>query len=300
MRLITLTIIVLTLLAPRILAAAERPEIELWSNGLPKGAIPVPADQIKRLQAKVDPERVKYVATPTITIYRAPEKTANGCGVVICPGGGYNVLAWQKEGLELAEWFNSIGVTAAVLKYRVPRRNPAIHLEPLQDAQRAMRLVRKNAKAWGVDTNRVGILGFSAGGHLTVMTGTQWDKSSYDRVDDVDDLSARPDFMCPIYAAYLGPDYKDNVAELGSLVKITKQTPPTFLAVTADDTQRGTQSALLFVELRKHRVTAELHVYSKGGHGYGIRPTGNPVATWHKRLGEWLKVHRFLDAPKAK
>ncbi|MBI1310874.1 alpha/beta hydrolase fold domain-containing protein [bacterium] len=277
-------------------AAAEHPEIGIWPNGLPADAKPVSAERVRELEGKLTDERIFWVETPSLTLYRAPKNIASGCSVVICPGGGYNILAWPKEGLEVAEWFNSIGVTAAVLKYRVPRRDPdRPHHEPLQDAQRAIRLMRHNAKEWGVDPGRVGILGFSAGGHLTVMAGTHWDRPAYPRVDDADDLSCRPDFMCPIYAAYLGNDYKDNVAEIGPLVRLTKETPPTFLAVTADDSMRGVQSALLFVELRKLNVPAEVHVYAKGGHGYGIRESDKPVSTWHHRLGDWLKSSGLLE-----
>ena len=274
---------------------ADKPVIKLWPDGLPAGAKPVDSKTAESLTAKLSVDRIYYVADPSITVYRAADKIANGCAVVVCPGGGYNILAWPKEGLELAEWFNSLGVTAVVLKYRVPRRDPkSPHVEPLQDAQRAIRLVRHHAKEWKVDVNRVGVLGFSAGGHLTVMTGTQWDKPAYPAKDPVDALSCRPDFMCPIYAAYLGNDYKDNVAEIGKLVRLTAKTPPTFLAVTADDTMRGAQAALLFVAIRKLKVPAEVHVYSRGGHGYGIRPSDNPVSTWHLRLAEWLKVSGFL------
>ncbi len=272
-------------------AMADRPVIKLWPNGLPAGAKPVDPKRAKQLDAATDEERIRFVADPTLTVYVAPKSKATGRAVVVCPGGGYNILAWPKEGLELAEWFNSIGVTAAVLKYRVPRRDPLTpHVEPLQDGQRAIRLVRHHAKEWGVDPDKVGILGFSAGGHLTVMTGTHWDKPAYKAADKVDELSCRPDFMCPIYAAYLGDNYNVRVAEIGKLVRVTEKTPPTFMAVTADDSMRGAQAALLFVKLRQHKVPAELHVYSKGGHGYGIRPSDNPVSTWHHRLGDWLKT----------
>ena len=183
MRLATLLVASLTLSIGMFANAAEaaetanRPEIAIWPNGLPAGAKPIDAKRIAELQKKQTEERISYVETPSLTIYPAPAETANGCAVVICPGGGYNILAWPKEGLEVAEWFNSIGVTAAVLKYRVPRRDPDTpHVEPLQDAQRAVRLVRHHAKEWNVDSKRVGILGFSAGGHLaatlTGRTGT--------------------------------------------------------------------------------------------------------------------------------
>lgn len=282
-------------------AAADKPVISLWPNGLPKDAKPLDAKQIESLKAKQTSERITYVAEPTMTLYRAPAKSANGAGVVICPGGGYHILAWPKEGLEVAEWFNSIGVTAVVLKYRVPRRDPEKpHWEPLQDAQRAIRLMRKNAKEWGVDADRIGILGFSAGGHLTVMAGTHYDEKTYDRVDDADDLSARPDFMCPIYAAYLGNDYKDNRAEIGSLVKITKQTPPTFMAVTLDDTWRGVQAGLLLAKFKDAGVPAEAHIYASGGHGYGLRPSDKPVSRWHLRLGEWMKASGLTSSGSSK
>jgi len=281
--------------------AAERQEIPIWPDGLPPGAKPVAADRVEELKSKLTDERIYYVETPSITVYKAPAETANGCAVVICPGGGYNILAWPKEGLEVAEWFNSIGVTAAVLKYRVPRRDPKTpHIEPLQDAQRAIRLVRHHAKDWNVDTGRVGILGFSAGGHLTAMTGMHWQKAAYDRIDETDSLSCRPDFMCPIYAAYLGPDYKDNAPTLGPLVKVNAKTPPTFMAVTADDTHRGSLAALFFVELKVAKVPAELHIYSKGGHGYGIRPSDNPVSSWHLRLGDWMKARGLLEKQNAR
>ena len=280
--------------------AADHPEMALWPDGLPAGAKSIDATRVEELKSQLTEERIYYVDTPSITVYKAPKDTGNGCGVVVCPGGGYNILAWPKEGLEVAEWFNSIGVTAVVLKYRVPRRDPAApHVEPLQDAQRALRLVRNHAKDWGIDPGRVGILGFSAGGHLTAMTGMHWRKPSYDRVDEADDLSCRPDFMCPIYAAYLGPDYNDRVAELGPLVSVDARTPPAFMAVTADDSYRGAQAALFFVELKKAKVSAELHIYSKGGHGYGIRPSEKPISTWHHRLGDWLKLQGLLEESKA-
>ncbi|MFW6170246.1 MAG: alpha/beta hydrolase [Planctomycetota bacterium] len=290
------TTFVMVLFMASVSMAAEKPVIELWPEGLPEDAKPVAGERIEELRAKQTGERITYVAKPTLTIYQADEEKANGCGVVICPGGGYNILAWPQEGLELAEWFNTFGVTAGVLKYRVPRRDPKRpHWEPLQDAQRAVRIMRGRAGEWNVDPNRVGIMGFSAGGHLAVMAGTHHAEKTYDPVDAMDQLSAKPDFMCPIYAAYLGNDYQDDRPEIGTLVNITEETPPAFMAVTLDDRYRGVQAALLVAKFKEAGVPAEAHIYSVGGHGYGIRPSELPVSTWHPRLKDWLRVSGFLE-----
>jgi acetyl esterase/lipase len=277
------------------LTAAEPAELKLWPNGVP-GEVDDPGET--KVQSGDDGVlRVTYVGEPTITVYRAPAETANGCTVVICPGGGYNILSWHKEGTEIAEWLNSIGVTGVLLKYRVPRRdNEQPHKAPLQDAQRAIRLARKNADAWAIDPQRVGILGFSAGGNLAVMAGTHWNETTYDKVDNADELSCRPDFMAPIYAAYLGA--KDSPWALSSLVRVTDKTPQAFMAVTLDDEHRGVHAALLLVELKKAGVPAELHVYAKGGHGYGLRRSDNPVYTWPQRCEDWMRSSGLLISRK--
>jgi acetyl esterase/lipase len=271
-------------------------EIRLWPHGLPSDAVPVEESQVAELKSKATEERIHYVDQPSLTVFEPARELANGCAVVICPGGGYNILAWPKEGTEVAEWFNSIGVTAFVLKYRVPRRDREdIHWEPMQDVQRAIRVVRHQADRWKIDPTRIGTLGFSAGGHLTVMSGVQFETASYPRVDEADDVSCRPDFMCPIYAAYLGDGYEDEVAELGSLVTVSGDTPPTFMAVTWDDKMRAAQAALLFVRLKEHGIPAELHIYSRGGHGYGIRESENPVSSWYHRLAAWMSTSGLLQ-----
>ena len=275
----------------------EPRELKLWPKGLPDGARPVDTRRAEKLKSQNSLERISYVEQPTLTLYAPASGKANGCAVVVCPGGGYNVLAWNKEGIEIARWFNSFGVFAAVLKYRVPRRDPERpHFEPLQDAQRAIRLVRQNADEWNVDPNRIGMLGFSAGGHLTIMAGTRWNEPAYAKTDAADELSCRPDFMIPIYAAYLGDEYNDSRPSLGSLVRITPQTPPTFMAVALDDKARGAQAALLLVELKKAGVPAELHVFSKGGHGFALRPSEHPVAAmWPKLCGLWMREMGLLE-----
>lgn len=273
--------------------SADRPVLRLWPHGLPAGSKSFDDEEAEKLKAKTTPERIAFVDDPTLTVYRAPEESSGGCAVVICPGGGYHILAWPKEGLEIAEWFNSFGVTAAVLQYRVPRRSAEEpHREPLQDAQRAIRLVRKNAEEWGVRPDRIGMLGFSAGGHLTMMAALYPHRRSYAPVDEADELSCRPDFAIPIYAAYLGDE--DDPTRLASWVRITNEAPPMFMAVTWDDKWRGLHAALVLAELRKADVPAELHVYSKGGHGYGIRPSKDPVVTWNRRCEDWMRASGLL------
>ena len=280
----------------------EKEEFEIWPDGLPAGSVEIDPEKVKELKAQEadDPRgRKHYVDSPTLTVYPAPKDNANGCAVVICPGGAFNFLAWQLEGVELAQWFNTIGVTAFVLKYRVPRRiEDKIHWEPMQDMQRAIRLVRQHDTKYGIDPNRVGVLGFSAGGLLAVMAGVQFETKSYEPIDDVDKLSVRPDFICPIYPSYLAEDYKDDKAELSSLITVSKETPPTFMATTWDDKFRGANAALLFSRLREHDVRAELHAYSTGGHGYGIRKSEKRVSTWHHHLEAWMKVSGFLTSER--
>ncbi len=272
-------------------------ELVLWPQGLPSDAFRLSDQQIAEAEAKQSTEgHIYYVDRPTLSYFPASPETATGTSVIICPGGGYHLLAWEHEGVDLANWFNSIGVSAFVLKYRVPRRDPQkIYWEPLQDIQRAVRIVRHRAAEFEIDPQRIGVLGFSAGGHLTVLSGVQSDLKTYQPIDEADSVSCRPNFICPIYAAYLAQSEKDDRAELGSLIQITESTPPTFMAVTWDDSFRAAQAALLFVELKKNNVVAELHAFSKGGHGYGIRPSENSVSQWHLLLASWLKEAGLLE-----
>ncbi len=288
--------LLLTLLSAHRADRAPETEFEIWPGELPAGSVRLDGKQVERLKAKTTGERIAFVDRPTLTAFPAAKEKATGCAVIVCPGGGYNILAWQKEGIEVARWFRSIGVSAFVLKYRVPRRTAdTFHEEPMQDVQRAIRVVRRDATKWSIDPDRIGVLGFSAGGHLCVMSGVKFDTESYEVVDDADRLSCRPDFLCPIYCAYLGDDYDDRKeARLGELVTVSKRTPPTFMVVTWDDAMRAAQSALLFARLREHGVPAELHAYSRGGHGYGMRPSELPVARWPELLHAWLEDRGLL------
>jgi len=273
-------------------AETDRPVIKVWPDGPPAVGEPIAGEKLAALEAKTTSERIAVVTDPTLTLYRAPADRATGAAIIVCPGGGYNILAWPKEGLEVAEWLNGLGVTALVLKYRVPRRLPdQPHLAPLQDVQRALRLTRANAEPWGVDPKRLGVLGFSAGGHLTVMAATKSDEPAYEKIDAVDEQSCRPDFVVPIYAAYLGA--KDDAYKLDESIRITKQAPPMFMAVTLDDQHRGVHAGLMLAQYKKAGVPAEAHIFASGGHGYGLRAT-KPVKSWPRLCAMWLEDGGWL------
>lgn len=274
------------------LTAAEPTGIKIWPQGAPNE----PAGIEQKKKPTTDDGgtiRIAYVDEPTLTLYKAEKP--NGTGVVIFPGGGYNILAWNKEGTEIAEWFNRIGISAAVLKYRVPRREgKQPHPWPLQDARRAMRVTRQHAQDLGIAPEKLGVLGFSAGGHLSVMLASHWATDDYAPVDDADKLSAEPNFVIPIYPAYLGDTENKDKPRLSPLVKITNKTAPMFIAITHDDSDRPIYAALLYVALKQAKVPAELHIYSQGGHGYGLRPSENAVSTWPKRCEEWLRAMKLV------
>lgn len=249
--------------------------------------------KVELAEGKNTADRVFGVTTPTLSVYPADAAKACGTSVLVCPGGGYNILAWDHEGLAIAEWLNSIGVHAFVLKYRVPRRPDDYMTPPLQDAQRAMRLIRSQGTGVSVDPERIGILGFSAGGHLAVAASTESKRQSYSTVDEADKVSARPDFMIPIYAAYLGHPKDDS--QLNPSLNLTRTTPPMFTAVTQDDKNRGIHAALLFAELTRVKVPAEVHVFTKGGHGYGMRESKNAVSGWPKACEAWMRSQGLLE-----
>ena len=285
--------------APRQEPATDHTTIELWPGGLPADAKPVSAETIATAKKKAAeeklPNRFYYVDTPTLTVFEPPADKKTDLAMVVCPGGGYYMLAFQHEGIDMGKWLADLGITTFVLKYRVPRRDPVnVHWEPMQDVQRAIRIVRSKATDYKFDPEKLGVLGFSAGGHLTVMAGTQYETQSYPAVDDADKLSCKPNFICPIYAAYLADGYRDDVVELGELIKVTKDTPPTFLAATWDDKMRGAQSALLFARLKKYNVPAEIHMWQKGGHGYGLYKNDQPSDGWEEHLKVWLKTNGYL------
>lgn len=273
---------------------AQGPEpVLLWPDGAP-GAV-----------GEEDADR------PSLRIYPAPAENRTGCAVVICPGGGYGALAFDHEGHQVAQWFNTIGVTGIVVKYRLgPRyRHPA----PLQDASRAIRYVRAHAAELQIDPQRVGIMGFSAGGHLASTVSTHFDAGDQNSADPIARQSSRPDFAVLCYPVIsmkssfghrgslrnlLGENPAPELVEsLSNETQVTAQTPPTFIFHTGEDKGVPVMNAIVYYQaLVEHNVAAELHVYQRGPHGVGLAP-GNPVlSTWKERLADWLKSNNLLAA----
>ena len=288
----------ISLIAFNSMAAEISKPIDLWPTGAPgeQGDIGEEKDMTKPTENLVAGKRLirlGNVTKPTLTIYKpAPEKDT-GAAVVVCPGGGYSILALDLEGTEVCEWLNSIGVTGILLKYRVPKRaGLEKHTAPLQDAQRALGLIRHRAKESGIDPQRIGILGFSAGGHLAAATSTIYDARSYPALDDADTASCRPDFTVLIYPGYL--TVKEDGDKISPELKLTEKTPPTFIVMAADDPVRIENALFYTLALKKAKVPVELHVYPSGGHGYGLRPTKEAVTTWPKRVEDWMQSRDLL------
>jgi acetyl esterase/lipase len=239
--------------------------------------------------------RLGHVSVPTITVY-TPKGANSGAAVVVFPGGGYNILAIDLEGTEVCDWLNSIGVTCVLLKYRVPGTGPFPKSPAaLQDAQRAIGLVRQHAAEWKIDPNRVGVLGFSAGGHLAAAISTHFDQRLYEPVDEADKLSCRPDFAVVVYPGYLALSEKNF--EANADINPTQKTPPTFIVQAEDDPVHVENATVYFLQLKNAKVPAEMHIYAQGGHGYGLRRTELPVTTWPAAVGTWLRTIKMLPQP---
>src|SRR5436190_7721662 len=263
----------------------EQPII-LWPNGAPGALGHEPGD------------------IPTLTPYLPPPDKATGAAIIVCPGGGYSHLA-DHEGRPVAEWLNTLGITAFVFKYRLgPRYH---HPAPLLDAARAIRTVRARATQWHLDPNRIGILGFSAGGHLAATIGTRFDAGTPDAADNIERVSSCPDLMMLIYPVITMGEFThagskrmllgenpsaDLVKLLSNDEHVTKETPPAFLVHTADDPGVPVENSLRFAEaLRKMKVPVEVHIYEHGPHGFGLGGKDPILSTWPQRSADWLKVH---------
>ena len=279
-------IVSLTVVIP-CFAADDPPEVLLWPAGAP-GSEGVAKGNVVVDQGKngTHNRRVNEVHKPSLTVYLPPREKANGAAVVICPGGGHRMLAIEHEGHDVAKWLNNIGVAGFVLTYRLARTEGSkykVEEHALADAKRAVRLVRSRASEWGVDLTRIGMMGFSAGGEVTALAGTRFEPASEGASDPVDRLSSRPDFLVLVY-----PGVRPEK------LAITKETPPTFLTVADDDRGSAQSTATIYLALKKAGVSGELHVYAKGGHGFGMRDNHVPASSWPTRLREWMTDRGFL------
>ena len=271
----------------------------------------IPNSKEKGGKEKIDRQDITVISNvqvPGIDVYLPTKRFASGQAVVICPGGGYWILAWDLEGTDIAKYFNSIGVAAIVLKYRLPTYGNTVDpaKAPLMDAQRAMRLVRSNASKWNINPEKIGIMGFSAGGHLASTLGTHFDYGDKKSKDSIEMQSCRPDFMILMYPvislmdsithasskeALIGknPD-KELVKYYSNEYQVKSDTPPTFLVHANDDKSVSVENSLLFYQaLRSKNIPAELHIISEGGHGFGLALNNEHVGSWPNLLKLWLK-----------
>jgi acetyl esterase/lipase len=238
--------------------------------------------------------RLGNVSVPTLTLYQ-PKGKSTGAAVVVFPGGGYTILAIDLEGTEVCEWLNSAGIACVLLKYRVPESGPYPKSSAaLQDAQRAVGIVRAHAAEWKIDPKRIGVLGFSAGAHLAAALSTHFEQRLYDPIDAADQLSCRPDFAVIVYPGYLAiaeQNYAPNED-----IRPTEKTPPSFIVQAEDDGVHVENATVYFLALKNAKVPAELHIYAEGGHGYGLRRTALPVTGWPQLVETWLKTIHVLPA----
>lgn len=274
--------------------------MDLWPHGAP-GAQPNSAAEINATTAKDSVIagkpviRLGNVSTPTLTVY-SPQDKNTGAAVVVFPGGAYRILAIDLEGTEVCDWLNSVNITCILVKYRVPDSGPyPKSAAALQDAQRALGIVRSHAVEWHIDPNRIGVLGFSAGAHLSAALSTHFDKRLYDPVDRADKVRCRPDFAVIVYPGYLALAEQNFAAN--SEIHVTDKTPPSFIVQAEDDPVHVENSTVYFLALKNAGVPAELHIYANGGHGYGLRRTDLPVTDWPKLVETWLQTIHMVLGP---
>jgi acetyl esterase/lipase len=276
----------------------EHPTLQVWP-GTPPGAkanLPPEGDVSKPGDGQVAGRpviRIGNVSAPTMTLY-SPRGINSGVAVLVFPGGGYRYDSIDLEGTEVCDWLSQIGVTCVLLKYRVPDSGPyPKSAAALQDAQRAMGVVRQHAAEWGIDPHRVGVLGFSAGGHLAAAISNIYEKRLYDPIDAADQLSCKPDFTVLLYPGYLA--LADQNFAANPDIHPTADTPPTFILQAENDYTANVENAVVyFMALKNVKVPTELHIYAEGGHGFGIRPRDFPILGWPRMVETWLRTIKML------
>ncbi len=301
MKYYTFLIICITLISIKMTAQDEI--IPLWNKNLPNYKN---TNEIEKVEND-DIIWISNVQEPNIAVYLASKKNKSGQAVIICPGGGYEGLAYDIEGIDIAKWLNSKGITAFVLKYRLPVSKSNINgtLSPLMDAKRAIRQVRYYSEKWGIDKHKIGIMGFSAGGHLASTLGTHFYSDSEKVNDDIDSISARPDFMALIYPVIT---MKENLTHMGSRnallgknpdkklidfysneLQVKEDTPPCFLVHATDDDVVPVENSLNFYQaLKNNKIAVEMHLYPKGGHGFSLALKNGYLQTWTDRFCDWI------------
>lgn len=285
--------------------AQQNETIKLWTETIPGS---IRSSSYKEAIGKG--YHISKVSEPTLTVFKPVKEKANGTSVIICPGGAYAVLSFDHEGYKVASWLNKLGITAFILKYRLPcddiMKNK--NIGPLQDAQKAMRLVRRNAKKWDIDPNKIGIMGFSAGGHLASTLSTHFSEKVYYSIDSI---SARPDFSILVYPV-ISMNYKithqgsknnllgespneELVNYFSNELMVTKKTPPAFLVHAVDDKAVPIENSINYLlSLKKYKIPVELHLYQKGGHGFGLNPSKDTESSWIKACKLWLQMNNLL------
>lgn len=274
------------LFAGGLMAADRGEEILLWPQGAP-GADPAGGpDSVQMQGTDKSSMRIQNVHKPSIAVYLPSKEKATGVAVIVAPGGGHSTLVIGKEGYDIAEWLNTQGIAAFVLKYRLAK-SPGSHYtvegDALADAQRSVRLVRQRAKEWGLDPARIGFMGFSAGGAVAALAETRFDAGNGGAPDPVDRVSSRPDFAVVVYPGY----------PVG-MIKVPKNAPPAFLVCADNDPSHVVTTVNLYLDLQKQGVPTEMHIYSSGGHGFALRDQHAPVSTWNVRLMEWMGERKLL------
>lgn len=305
------TILFIPLLAILILPSATIAQpftVKLWPEGIPGSVADAEyVENITTTEGRIT--RCERVTDPDLTVFLPPAEKANGTAVLICPGGGYAVLAFDHEGNAIAQWLNEQGIAGIILKYRLPSDKIMKDKSsgPLQDAQEAMRTIRRNAKKWNINPDKIGVIGFSAGGHLASTLSTHYAERVYDVKDNI---SARPDFSLLIYpvisfdAAFthmgsrnnlIGPDPgEEKVKHFSNELQITSDTPPAFLIHSADDNAVPVRNSISYFNgMQKYGIISEMHVFQKGGHGYGLASKGGTESSWPELCIRWLKAAGF-------